>query len=290
MVNLERLYAFVMFSEHLSFTRAAAELHISQPALHAQIAKLSEDLGVPLYERRGRRLVLTPAGERAVGFGREMIERSDAFTRDLGGDVPFGPVVLAAGEGAFLYLLGESIRGFRRASTAPLRLLTVDRDAAIDAVHSGRAHVGVTAGELPSHELAAHPWLTVGQQLVMPTRHPLARKKRVCLRDLEGAELVVPPPEREHRRALAEALRHAGVTWTVAVEARGWQLMLHFVRLGLGLAIVNSSCHVPRGLVARPIPELPIRPYWILHRRTLSATGPAAELVELVRQSRPSVT
>ena len=102
--------------------------------------------------------------------------------------------------------------------------------------------------------------------LVMPHHHPLAAKRDITLAGLDGEALIVPPPDRPHRVMLDRMLMHAGVTWRVAVEANGWELMLHFARLGVGLAIVNSCCRVPPGLIARPLPELPGVRYQVMCR------------------------
>ena len=56
-VSADALASFAVFADHLNFTRAAEELHISQPALHVKVRKLSESLGRPLYRRAGRRLL-----------------------------------------------------------------------------------------------------------------------------------------------------------------------------------------------------------------------------------------
>jgi DNA-binding transcriptional LysR family regulator len=103
-----RLASFLAFGEELNFTRAAARLHLSQPALHVQIRKLAEDVGDPLYRRVGRALELTPAGRELLGFGRELRDRTDSFLASLRGASP-QRVVLAAGEGALLYSLGPAI-------------------------------------------------------------------------------------------------------------------------------------------------------------------------------------
>ena len=88
MPNLEWLRSFVVFAEHLNFTRAAEALHLSQPALHVQVKKLAEQLGVTLYERRGRGLALTPDGRRVLAFGRELLARCERFSDDLRGAPP----------------------------------------------------------------------------------------------------------------------------------------------------------------------------------------------------------
>ncbi len=267
MPNIDWLHSFVVFAEHKSFTHAAKALHLSQPALHAQIAKLSADLGVPLYRRVGRRIELTLHGIEVARFARQTVEQV-AELRDLLRDGrSHQPVILAAGEGAYLYLLGPAIESFTREHDTPLRLLTTDRQRSIDALHSGRAHLAVAALDaLPAADLDLELTLliSVPQVAVVPDQHPLAERAEIELADLAGLRLVVPPPDREHRRALEAALSAAAIPWQVAVEASGWELILHFVRLGLGCAVVNGCCPVPQGFVARAIEDLPPKRYYLM--------------------------
>src|SRR5688500_7316736 len=140
MIHSEQLRAFLAFGEAQNFTRAAERLHISQPALHVQIKKLGESLGVPLYARRGRRLELTVAGNTLLAFAREQQERTATLIADLKLERREDVVVLAAGEGTFLYLLGDALKSFQRVGRAQLRVLTRDREAAVAAVQLGEAH------------------------------------------------------------------------------------------------------------------------------------------------------
>src|SRR5215468_865891 len=128
MLKLEWLEAFAAFAEHQSFTRAARALHLSQPALHVQVKKLSEALGVTLYRKKGQRLLLTAHGLRVAAFGREVRDRTRELAAELASGGRTDPVVLCAGEGAYLYLVGEGVRRFAAGGGAPLKLLTRDRD------------------------------------------------------------------------------------------------------------------------------------------------------------------
>jgi len=262
-LELDLLPTFVAFAEHLNFTRAARVVHLSQPAVHMQVKKLEDEVGAPLYRRVGRRLVLTREGEALARFGRETATRTRSFFAELRG-APAEPVVLAAGEGAFLYLLGPAIRAFHR--EAPLRLLTRDREGTLEALRSGVAELGVAALEGAPDGLVASPLTTVDPVVVLPGKHRLANKKRLRLRDLEGERLIVPPLDRPQRITIAQALRRAGVNWEVSVEAIGWEVTIQFVALGLGIAIVNGFCRLPSGLRARPIAELPGVEYHLVHR------------------------
>src|SRR4051812_16428448 len=105
MLRSEWLEAFIVFAERLNFTHAARALHLSQPALFVQIAKLSAEVGVPLYQPRGRLLQLTAAGRRLLAYARESQERAGEIVDELRTGQPHPTVTLAAGTGSYLYLL-----------------------------------------------------------------------------------------------------------------------------------------------------------------------------------------
>lgn len=282
-MNLTALQAFVVFSESLNFTRAAERLHLSQPALHVKIRRLSEQLQVPLYRRVGRRIELTEPGRHTARFGREIDRQIDGFTQQLRTGTVVQGVVLAAGEGAYLYLLGNALREFKRRLRVPLELLTRDREGAIDAVRSGKAHLGIASLESAPSGLTCEPLGQFAQMLVMPRSHPLATKREIRLKDLSGVKLIVPPPDRPHRIMISRALQSANVDWEAVIEANGWELMLHFVRLNLGCAIVNGSCRIPSVLVARSLNELPRVQYHVFHVAGSVQAGPALELKKLLK-------
>ncbi|HET9138146.1 LysR family transcriptional regulator [Actinophytocola sp.] len=140
LLEADALRAFAVFAEHRNFTSAAAALHISQPSLHVKIGKLARSLGVELYERDGRRLRLTAAGEQLAGYAREHRRRLDEFMRDLHHELP--TLTVATGRGALRWVVAEPIRRLRRQGRA-VRILTADRDHALTAVSTGQADVAV---------------------------------------------------------------------------------------------------------------------------------------------------
>jgi DNA-binding transcriptional LysR family regulator len=156
-------------------------------------------------------------------------------------------------------------------------LITADGVATVESIRNGRAQIGVAALETIPRDLTAEPLTRVGQMLAMPRRHPLAARRSIRLKDLADAALIVPPAGRPHRTMLAQLLQSAQVEWQVAVEASGWELMLHLVRLGMGLAVVNACCRIPTGLTTRPMPELPAIQYHLIYRKE-GLSGAASEL------------
>src|SRR5581483_6543375 len=225
LLEADAVRAFAVFARHRNFTSAAAALHISQPSLHVKIRKLATGLGVQLYERQGRGLVLTPAGQKLAGFAADAGRRAEEFLRDLR-QAP-ATVTIAAGRGAFRWVVGDTIQQIS-AQGRQVQLITADREAALAALSAGRADVAVIGydpppRQLPATEIAAYP-----QILVIGAEHRLARRTRLRLRDLAGLGLVVPPADRPHRRALDRALLDAAVSWRPVAEADGWDLLVHF--------------------------------------------------------------
>jgi len=266
MIDPDWLQALISFAADENLSRAAGRLHLSQPAVHAQLKKLGSAFDVALYRRVGRGLQLTPEGIEVLAFARDLEER----TRELGArlhKLEHERLTLAAGEGAIMYVLGEGLRSFVKTSAARVEVTVLEAGQTVEAVKSGLAHVGVAVLDRPPAGLDVTPLTVVEQVLAMPRTHRLASRRRIALTDLAGERLVVPPEGRPQRIMLEEAFRARGISPEIGVVARGWGLTLKLVELGLGMAIVNACCRIPRGLVARPLRELGAVTYVALTRR-----------------------
>ena len=277
--NLDAIQAFAVFAESLNFTHAAGELHISQPALHTKIRRLGEALDAALYVRHGRKLSLTAQGEAVAKYGREIAQRTSHFLQTMHG-TNTEKIVVAAGAGAYIYLLGEGLRSFISKTSCELTLVTADRERSIAMVREGRADVGVAPMETEPSDLTCHTLADVGQSLVVAAEHPLASRKKLKLQDLANSRLIVPPEGSRHRQVLGRHLQSAGVPWSVAVEASGWELIISLVRTGVGVAVVNDYCHLPDGLRMIPIPELPRLRYHIFSVKSAAASSVRQALTE----------
>lgn len=260
----EDLQAFAVFARHRNFTHAADELHVSQPALHTRIRKLEGRLGARLYLKHGRQLLLTGEGERLAAFANDTRDRAADFLRGLGAAPP-RPLVLIAGSGSYLYLLGDALRRYLSRGRE-LSLRTADASATLAAVRDGSADVGVTALGVPPDDLDSTLLTQVPQVLIVPTSHRLADRRTVRLKDLQDEALVVPPKDRAHRQQLERSMLDQGIRWSVAVEAEGWELLVHFVRLGIGPAVVNGSVRTTSAVRKIPVKDLPPVRYYVVSR------------------------
>lgn len=282
LLQSDAVHAFGVFAEHRNFTAAADALHLSQPSLHAKIRKLQAGLGVELYQRDGRGLRLTAAGERLAAFAQDAARHAGDLLADLQSGP--APVMIAAGRGTLRWVIGDGVRRLAR-SGRPVRVLTADRDAALAAVSTGRADLAVIAHDPPPRPLRSEQIAAYPQTLLLPRRHRLAAREELHLADLNGLALVVPPADRPHRRSLERALLDAGVSWNVAAEVDGWDLLAHFAALGLGATVVNGCVQPPRGLTAVPIRDLPTVRYWALWRPERDPV--AAETLTQLRPATP---
>ncbi len=301
----ELLRAFAAFAAARNFTHAAARVGLSQPALFERVRRLQEQLGVTLYEREGRALQLTEAGVRVAAFAREQLARARGFTGELTGAPSEERVTLAAGEGAYLYLLGPALRAFtgraRRVTkrgvkdmsdqTSPpsaaapaceLRVRTLGGPSALEAVREGEVTLAVGVFDLVPRGLLAREILKTPLCAALPRSHPLARRRRVPLRALAEQRLILAPEGQRHRAVISRAVASLGVAPAPPVEADGWPLMLSFAAAGLGVAIVNGICTPPRGVVLRPIPELGSVTYRLLSRRRAAKSAAAERLSALI--------
>lgn len=280
----ELLRAFAAFAAERNFTRAARACALSQPALHERVQKLGAQLGLTLYRREGRELVLTEEGARVAAFARGSLERSAAFVESLRGATSREHVTLAAGEGAYLYVLARGIEAFAKRDAAKLAFVTLGGPSCVSAVLEGRAHVGVAVVDVVPRGIRAVEIARAPVCAVMAGSHRLAKNKRVSLADLSGERLVLAPEGQSHRAIVTRAVSGARVAPSSepVIEADGWPLMLAFAAMGLGVAIANGVCELPRGAVARPIPELGTVAYSVLTAThpTAAATRLATTLVE----------
>ena len=276
----ELLRAFAAFAKTRSFTRAAASIGLSQPAMFERVKRLSERLGRPLYTRVARELVLTEDGEEVAAFARDALSRATRFVDGLGdGGAEEERVILAAGEGSLLYLLAPALR----AHEAEVEVKVLGGPDAAAAVRTGEAHLAFGVFDLIPRGLVGRDVVTTRLCVALPTRHRLARRSSLSLADLGGERPIVAPAGQRHRELASRAFASGGLRGQQEpLEADGWPLMLAYAAAGLGVAIVNGTCQPPTGVVLRPLPELGTVTYRLLARRRGEASAAVEALASTI--------
>ncbi len=284
-LDSDQLRVFVAFADEGGFSAAARALGRSQPAVHARIQALQDDLGVPLYARVGRGVHLTEAGREVAAYGRRQLGDVAALRRRLsGGGTP--RVQLMSGAGVLRDLLADGLAAFVEAG-GRIDVGVGSREAVVAAVRDGRAHLGVTALSEAPTGVWARPLCSVSLCVAVRQDHPLAQLPRLGLADLLPEALILPPPGGPVRTALAVALPTASLQ--DVVTCRGWDATLALVAAGAGVGLVNNSCAPPPGvrLVVLDAPELPVTHYWVLARPG-GPRGEARRLANVLHATEPT--
>jgi len=247
-LDLKALRCFFFVAKHGSVTRAAIELGIAGPAVTQRVKQLEEDLGIKLYESRGGRVRLTPAGEHAKAFAISIFDEIDDFERSLKQSEETGEIVLAAHDAYFGYLLPTTIEEFKRAHPlARLRLLARRIEEVVSLLRNNEADLGILPARQLPPELLFRPIATYAAMLLTPKRHPLARRARMDFNSLLNKETMA-----RHPLIVAEVQRHGGVLedtfarlklpLNISMEVDSLDTLKRYVAHGLGVAVVPERC------------------------------------------------
>ena len=281
--NLRQLRAFATVARTSSFTRAAAELHLSQPALTGR-SEARVGPGAQAVDRNTRRVQLTSIGrellpvfERVLGDIRAVTENA----RELAaGDR--GTVQVAALPSLCSRLIPEAIARLKRShpgisvklqDTVALRILA--------AVKSEEADVGIASFERLGGDFETTPLVEDRLVAVMPRRHPLAARTALTLRDLARHPLVFMDTQSSVRALVEAGLRGESLRVEPDYEVTYMSTAVGLVQAGLGIAILPATAlelGVAAGIVTRPLRGTAMRRPIVIARKSGRSLSPAVDL------------
>ena len=277
-MELRHLRYFVGVGEEQHFGRAAARLHVAQPALSRQIQDLEKEIGFRLFDRMPRGVKLSAAGKlfledarRILAEVQEATRRAECVASGKAGTLRVGFVESISWHG----VVPESFRRFREkqpnAELIPIPMLSL---AQVEALRLGRLDVGFvvsmgTFGKELDHRVVAQHRIV----LAAPSKHSLTRQTKVRLSDLNDLPFVCFP-----RRAnpaaydhLMEACSRGGLkSPRIVQEADDHATILSLVSCGLGVALVSDSARWqrPEGVVLLPVSDLKVPvPFSLIWRK-----------------------
>lgn len=280
-MDLDRLRTFVLAAEELNFTQTARLIHLSQPAVSQQIRELEDSLGVALFERRGRGLALTPAGERLKPKARKILQEVERVREDMEEFRGMRQGVLRIGSGNTIgiYLLPNVLGTFsRRFPGVRPSLRVADLDALIRALQEGELDLALVEDELSAGRI--YGWERVpitGDELVLIAYpdHPWAKLGEIDLEQLAGEPILMRQAESPARRKIQDSLAEAGFDpqrLAVRFELGHTEGLKRAVMAGLGVGFVSNHA-IGQELTAGSLVEIKIRDFQI--QRTFWLVRPA---------------
>jgi DNA-binding transcriptional LysR family regulator len=285
-VDTAEIAAFLAVAETGSFSRAAARLYLSQPAVSKRIAALESGLGQALFDRVGRQVALTDAGRALLPHARRVLQEIEDGRRALShlSATVSGRLSIGTSHHIGLHRLPPVLRAYTQTfPEVDLDIHFMDSEDACDAVLAGDLEMGVVT-------LPQSPLPQLRQQVVWPDPlsvvcspgHPLAAVQRPRLDDLARHPAVLPDERTYTHRIITAALREHGLSPRVRLATNYLETIKMLVGIGLGWSVL------PRSMVDRTLRELRIKPLQLSRqlgavwheRRTLS--GAATALIGLL--------
>ncbi|MDF3932330.1 LysR family transcriptional regulator [Pseudomonas citronellolis] len=243
-----------------SISEASSQLHVSGSAISRQIARLEDELGVALFERRPRGMALSPAGEVLAQRVRRIAldtDRALAEVRELQGPHR-GTVRLAAYEGFAIDWLPPIVARYRRAYPEVRFEVWVGSSADIcERVGDGRADIGITYSYSAPAAIKVERILRRPMRVLVPRGHPLAARASVSLADLADEVLALPDRQRTQRQLIDTALAGQGLTLEPAFSSNSMATLKAFA-LASGALLFSSAPDDPAGGQASAVVALPL--------------------------------
>jgi LysR family transcriptional regulator, carnitine catabolism transcriptional activator len=289
-LSLKHLRAVREVAELASFTAAADKLAMTQPGVSRLVAQVERDLGLALFERSTRNVVLTPAGREFAhsvgGFLDELddhIESVRAHGRELR-----GRVVISSLQSLTQHLVPSVMLDYRRENPAVEVHVREGLGAEVyEDVRSGLADFGIGNAVGLSEDLVGEGVFKEACLAVLPAAHPLVTHRAVRLADLAGHPFVSLPHASGLRRLIDGTAAMEGVSLNHMVVVEQFRSLFDFIAAGLGVGIVPPSALPPRlrtSLRVRPIaPPGIVRQIGILRRRDRGLTPAAAAFLQTLR-------
>jgi LysR family transcriptional regulator, carnitine catabolism transcriptional activator len=290
--GVRHIRAFLAVNRLGSFTRAAAELNVSQPALTVQIRQLEETLGVRLFDRNKRQVVLTPMGRDLLAPLARVLTDLEAVmsaSHDLSG-LRRGSVSVAVLPSVASGLLPIAIRRFMAdypGVTVHVRDVVAER--VVELVKAEEVDFGVGSRVGPDRDVVVDSFLIDRMCAFYPDRHPLAGRRRLSLAEVVVFPLILTARGTSVRTLVERALEQEGLSISLACEANYMSTAVGMVRAGLGVSILpqsavdTASCE---GIGVEPINAPGLTRRIGLIRKASRSLSPAAErFVAVLKES-----
>lgn len=243
-INLHHLRLFAAVVDEGGFTRAAARLNLSQPAISKSLTELERQLHVNLLDRSGRTVRLTEAGRMLHARARELfgVERvAEQELRELRG-LKRGVLRIGASTTIATYLLPSVLGRFHlRHPRVRIRTVSANTRTVLRMLLESRVDLALVEGPVSDDRVEIHPWRDDELVVIAPPHHRLVSEQPVQPAVLEQELFLVREPGSGTRTVSVRALARHGIHLTNTMRVGGTEAIKQAVAAGLGLAIVSRA-------------------------------------------------
>jgi len=271
--TLRQFKAFDAVARHLSFSRAAEEMHLTQPAVSTQVKQLGAHAGLPLFEQIGKKIYLTPAGVELLRHGRAILQQfreAEAAMAQLKGASGgrLNVAVISAGDYFFARLLAEFIR---RHPGVTLNLAVHNREELLHQMANKLTDLAIMVRPPRGMDTVSEPFAPHPYVIVAAPDHPLARRRRIPLAVLARERFVVREKGSDTRNSMEDAFGRRLPKLDVAMEITSTETIKQAVIAGMGISFLSAhtiSMELRvRSLVVLDVQGFPLLLDWyVVHR------------------------
>ncbi|MFY9315514.1 MAG: LysR substrate-binding domain-containing protein [Burkholderiales bacterium] len=281
--SLRRLHVFEAVARLQSFSRAAAELHLTQPAVSMQVRQLEHEVGMPLYEQMGRRLDITPAGRAIAACSRDLALRLRETQETLaqmtgagGGEISISAVSTAK------YHVPMLLAEFRRKyPQVRVRLSVSNREQVVRDLTENSVDLAIMGTPPRGLDTIAVPFARHPIAIIAAPDHPLARGKRLPLARLAGETFLIRERGSGTRSAMERVFRERRFHPRETIEMSSNETIKQAVMAGMGVSFL--SLHTvglevaARRLAVLDVAGTPVMRNWYVIHRERKRLSPVAE-------------
>jgi LysR family transcriptional regulator, low CO2-responsive transcriptional regulator len=294
-ITLRHLRIFEAVARFGSISRAAAELHLTQPAVSMQMKQLEEQIGLPLLEQVGKRMFLTEAGQDLRGHARDIVARMADLnaSMDQFRGLERGLLRLAVVSTAN-YFLPKLIADFtHRHPGVRVSLQVANREFVLSALADNSTDLAITGRPPESVDVVGQHFMDNPLVVIASPDHPLADVGSISLQRMVQETLVVREPGSGTRAAMERHFVSHAVAYRAGCEFGTNEALKQAVRAGLGLGVVSVQTIElelqTRCLTVLPVEGFPIvRQWYVLHRTHKRLSAAARTFREILLGLDPS--
>ncbi|AKH19998.1 LysR family transcriptional regulator [Sedimenticola thiotaurini] len=244
-MDINALKAFLAVAESTSFSLAAEQLHLTQPAVSKRVAALEDELNVRLFDRISRKISLTEAGRQLLPRARKIIYDLEDISRsisNLNGEIS-GKLTMGTSHHIGLRRLPPALKRYsRRFPEVQLDIRFMDSETACSAVLQGDLELAiVTLPTEPISNLTTQPIWDDPLLFVVSTEHPLAARQQVSLSDLTRHQAVLVGQGTYTQRILERALQPLNLKLDISMATNYFETLKMMVSIGLGWSLLPET-------------------------------------------------
>jgi DNA-binding transcriptional LysR family regulator len=239
-MTLRHLYVFLCVCDEGNMTAAAKKLYIAQPSISQTILELEKHYNVKLFERLGRKLYITLAGQKLLTYARHIVnlnQEAEDVMREINDN---GILRIGASVTVGAYILPSMIKEFMRSNSKAKVISSVNNTTVVEeTLLADQIDIGLVEGKVQSPGLIHMPFMEDELVLVSSLTHPFSKNRKIIVAELEHADFIVREEGSGTRNLFEAVMADKGINWSIVGVYNNAEAIKNAVATGLGISVMS---------------------------------------------------